>query len=143
MMMPRCGVPDIINGTNWMQPQRVWPFEVVPQYAFFPGNPKWPHHKHALTYGFADGTTDKFFFPMKMAFADWHMVSHFSFRKTKFNKADLKFHLFSGDHGNRRPFDAPTKGICHFDADENWAEFGPPTDVVDIRSVALHEIEHL
>nr|GMC73455.1 metalloendoproteinase 2-MMP-like [Ipomoea batatas] len=149
MMMPRCGAPDIINGTNWMQRRR----RVAPQYAFFPGSPKWPRYKHALAYGFADRTPDKFFLPVKLAFADWHMVSHFSFRKTKFNKADVTFQLFSGDHGDGKPFDgrggvyahafAPTRGICHFDADENWAEFGPPHDAVDIRSVALHEIGHL
>lgn len=153
MMMPRCGMPDIINGTNWML-RRPGPFEAVPDFAFFPGRSKWPDNKRFLKYGFANGTPPKFFVPVKTAFNDWHNVGHyFEFQRTIFRDADLTFQLLAGDHGDEDPFDGPggifahstepTGGICHFDSDENWVETGPPRNGLDIQSVAVHEIGHL
>ncbi|KAF2316186.1 hypothetical protein GH714_041527 [Hevea brasiliensis] len=58
MMMPRCGVPDIINGTTRMtsgkknQRHSSTSFHTVSHYTFFPGSPKWPRSKYSLTYGF-------------------------------------------------------------------------------------------
>nr|GMC73457.1 putative peptidase M10A, Metallopeptidase, catalytic domain protein [Ipomoea batatas]GME21625.1 putative peptidase M10A, Metallopeptidase, catalytic domain protein [Ipomoea batatas] len=146
MMKPRCGAPDIITGRR--------PGEVAPRYAFYPGEPKWPENKRRLTYGFAPGTPSKFFAPVATALRAWHNVGgHFSFQRNRFFNSDLKFALFSGDHGDGVPFDGrggsyahafpPEYGDCHFDADENWVEFGPPRNGLDIQSVALHEIGHL
>ncbi|XP_019185320.1 PREDICTED: metalloendoproteinase 2-MMP-like [Ipomoea nil] len=150
MMMPRCGVPDIINGTNLMRRHRR---EVAPQYAHFPGKPKWPDNKQVLTYGFGNPTPFKFFIPVGLAFVHWQKAVRFKFDRTDYASADLKFHLYARDHGDGYPFDGrggeyahsfrPKKGICHFDSEENWAEFGPPPDGLDIQSVALHEIGHL
>ncbi|XP_075654864.1 metalloendoproteinase 1-like [Castanea sativa] len=62
MMMPRCGVADISNGTNWMRlgkktyHQQHGSLHTVSHYTFFPGNPKWPSSKYHLTYGFLPGT---------------------------------------------------------------------------------------
>ncbi|KAK9991763.1 hypothetical protein SO802_026748 [Lithocarpus litseifolius] len=45
MMMPRCGVADIINGTNWMRTDNKnhdnnhGSFHTISHYAFFPRNP--------------------------------------------------------------------------------------------------------
>ncbi|XP_019185315.1 PREDICTED: metalloendoproteinase 3-MMP-like [Ipomoea nil] len=146
MMKPRCGVADIINGTSGGA-------GVVPHYRFLPGEPKWPADKRRLTFGFAPGTPDKFFFPVTTALRNWESVGPFIFYKFRYANADIKFTLFRGDHGDGKPFDGPggsyahafppTNGNCHFDADENWAEFGPPHNGLDIQSVALHEIGHL
>ncbi|XP_019185319.1 PREDICTED: metalloendoproteinase 2-MMP-like [Ipomoea nil] len=149
MMKPRCGVADIINGTR-----RRPGGEVVPHYRFYPDEPKWPANKRHLTYGFAPGTPSKFIVPVATALKAWHNVGeYFSFSRTGFFNADLKFALFSGEHGDGVPFDGrggsyahafpPEYGDCHFDADEHWVEFGPPPNGLDIQSVALHEIGHL
>ncbi|KAG6385020.1 hypothetical protein SASPL_153844 [Salvia splendens] len=48
MTTPRCGVPDIVNGTNYMQPRgnkhesSSSNVRIVSHYSFFPGNPRWP-----------------------------------------------------------------------------------------------------
>ncbi|XP_019185244.1 PREDICTED: metalloendoproteinase 5-MMP-like [Ipomoea nil] len=147
MTKPRCGVADIINGRPG------GPSEVVPNYRFYPGEPKWPNQKSQLTFGFAPGTPAKFFIPVYTALRDWHNVGHFSFQRTQYEHADLKFSLARGDHGDGVPFDgpggnyahafSPTIGICHFDADENWVDHDPSPHSLDIRSVAIHEIGHL
>ncbi|CAI0455745.1 unnamed protein product [Linum tenue] len=46
MMTPRCGVADIINGTNYMQPQRRGGrshhrLHTVSHFSFFEGRPRW------------------------------------------------------------------------------------------------------
>ncbi|KAB1219276.1 Metalloendoproteinase 1 [Morella rubra] len=62
MMMPRCGVADIINGTNWMHSgkkrhdHRHGLFHTVSHYSFFQGMPKWSASQYHLTYGFLQGT---------------------------------------------------------------------------------------
>ncbi|KAG2722017.1 hypothetical protein I3760_02G109800 [Carya illinoinensis] len=62
MMMPRCGVADIINGTNSMQSgkknnhHRKGSFHAVSHYSFFQNAPKWPTSKYHLTYSSFDGT---------------------------------------------------------------------------------------
>ena len=46
IMKPRCGVPDIVNGTKKHF------HGVSADYEFFPGSPKWP--KRHLTYKFVN-----------------------------------------------------------------------------------------
>nr|GMC67266.1 metalloendoproteinase 3-MMP-like [Ipomoea batatas] len=148
MMKPRCGVPDIINGTNWIRRR------LVPRYSFIPGNPKWPDDKDVLSYAWADGTPYEFVWTTKMAFQQWSGWTRLSFNDgTDYISADLKFHLFAGEHGDGEAFDGPggiiahsfepTEGICHFDSEEEWAEVGVYPYGVDIQSVATHEIGHL
>ncbi|XP_019185240.1 PREDICTED: metalloendoproteinase 2-MMP-like [Ipomoea nil] len=101
MMKPRCGMPDIINGTNLMQRRRRGgAFEVVPNYYLYPGMPKWPDNKRVLKYGFAGGTPSMFFRPVRRAFEEWHTIGRFSFTRTNFRSADLTFQLFAGNHGD-------------------------------------------
>ncbi|KAI5341091.1 hypothetical protein L3X38_020365 [Prunus dulcis] len=64
MMMPRCGVADIINGTSSMRSgKQRHPHHhhhgghTVAHYPFFRGNPKWPASKYHLTYAFLQGGT--------------------------------------------------------------------------------------
>ncbi|KAJ9135252.1 hypothetical protein P3X46_032460 [Hevea brasiliensis] len=124
MMMPRCGMPDIINGTTRMisgkenHHHSSTSFHTVSHYSFFPGNPKWPASKYNLTYETADIT--------------------------------IGFH--SGRHGDGSPFDgrggilahafAPQDGRFHYDADEAWT-VGATQGAFDLETVALHEIGHL
>ncbi|KAK1556746.1 hypothetical protein Q3G72_011282 [Acer saccharum] len=65
MAKPRCGVADIVNGTNWMKSREKShhnhgsgrPFHTVSHYTFFPGRPRWPAGQTYLTYAFLPGQT--------------------------------------------------------------------------------------
>ncbi|XP_042513685.1 metalloendoproteinase 2-MMP-like isoform X2 [Macadamia integrifolia] len=58
MMVPRCGVADIINGTSWMRSGKRGHYNgsntlhSIPPYSFFPDMPKWPAYMRDLTYSF-------------------------------------------------------------------------------------------
>ncbi|KAK1549251.1 hypothetical protein Q3G72_008846 [Acer saccharum] len=128
MAMPRCGVADIVNGTNYMISGEKdhhhhhgpgSPFHTVAHYSFFPSRPRWPSSLTQLTYAFLPG-----------------------------NMVDCR------DHGDGIPFDgpgrvlahafAPTDGRLHYDADEQWAAGAAPgSNSFDLETVALHEIGHL
>ncbi|KAA8530282.1 hypothetical protein F0562_004991 [Nyssa sinensis] len=130
MMMPRCGVSDIING-----------------------NPKWPASKNHLTYGFLSGTGSKAMNPVARAFDQWASATHFTFSQTRnYANADIKIGFHRRQHGDGHPFDgpggilahawSPTDGRFHYDADEVWS-IGPVPGAIDLETVALHEIGHL
>ncbi|XXG83594.1 hypothetical protein AAC387_Pa10g1316 [Persea americana] len=162
MMMPRCGVPDIVDGRSSMgsgTERRLGSFKlhIVSHYSFFPGAPKWPKSKTHLTYGFVPGVqvidkqTLRSIFAL--SFARWKSVSQFTFEETQhYDSADLQIGFFRGDHGDGLPFDgpgnvlahsfAPTTGVSHFDADETWST-KLARDSPDLESVATHEIGHL
>ncbi|XP_019185238.1 PREDICTED: metalloendoproteinase 5-MMP-like [Ipomoea nil] len=145
MMKPRCGVPDIIGRRH----------RLVPQYSFLPGNPRWPDDKNALSYAWGDGTPYEFVTSTKEALQQWSGWTRLSFNdQTDYNNADLKYHLFAGEHGDGQAFDGPggiiahsfqpTEGICHLDSEESWAQVGPYYPYgVDIQSVVTHETGHL
>ncbi|VVA90817.1 unnamed protein product [Arabis nemorensis] len=64
VVIPRCGVPDVVNGTSTMHGgtgggRRTYEvsfagrgprFHAVKHYSFFPGEPRWPDHNRDLTY---------------------------------------------------------------------------------------------
>ncbi|KAF2316180.1 hypothetical protein GH714_041521 [Hevea brasiliensis] len=126
MMMPRCGVPDIVNGTTRMtsgkknQRHSSTSFHTVSHYTFFRGSPKWPASKFA--------------------------------RVQDYTTADIKIGFHRGNHGDGSSFDgrggilahafAPQDGRFHYDADETWA-VGATQGAYDLETVALHEIGHL
>ena len=159
MMMPRCGVADIINGTNWMRSENKkhvsnhGSLHTVSHYAFFPGNPKWPASKYSLTYGFLPGTPTRVMSPVAQAFQTWAANTHFKFSRVQdYTRADIKIGFQSRDHGDGYPFDgaggvlahafSPTDGRFHYDADEQWSVGAVPGQF-DLQTVALHEIGHL
>jgi predicted Zn-dependent protease len=87
------------------------------------------------------------------AFQTWAKVSKFTFQEaTAGASADIVIEFYSGDHGDRYPFDGPGKtlahafypqdGRLHYDADENWST-DPAMDQTDLESVTVHEIGHL
>ncbi|XP_059670923.1 metalloendoproteinase 3-MMP-like [Cornus florida] len=162
MMMPRCGVPDIINGRNWTQAagkkghhhgRGLHTFHTVSHFAFFPDHPKWPASKTHFAYGFAPNTRMDAIGSVMRAFDKWASATHFTFAPTQdYANADLTISFHSGDQGDDHAFDgagrtlahawAPTDGRFHFDADETWSD-GATSDAFDLGTVALHEIGHL
>ncbi|GLT71392.1 hypothetical protein SLA2020_434160 [Shorea laevis] len=118
MMMPRCGVADIINGTNWMRAgknrhhNRSGSLHTVSHFSFFPRSPKWPPSKYHLTYGFLC----------------WHPNWSHEPRCTSLPDMGLThtLHILT----------------FHYDADESWS-VGARAGAFDLQTVALHEIGHL
>ncbi|XP_057800854.1 metalloendoproteinase 3-MMP-like [Salvia miltiorrhiza] len=158
MRAPRCGVADIVNGTNYMQPRnknhlpRPTSIHTVSHFSFFRGEPRWPPAKNHLTYRFSsDFAADL----VARAFQRWESDTHFSFSRVGNNQeADIVIEFKQGYHGDGSPFDgpygilahsfAPTDGRLHFDADENWSAADiPSADAIHLESVAVHEIGHL
>nr|POF07593.1 metalloendoproteinase 3-mmp [Quercus suber] len=132
MMMPRCGVADIINGTNWMRSenkkhdQNHGSFHTISHYAFFLGKPKWPASKYHLTYGFLPGIPAEAMNHIAQAFQTWATNTHFKFSQIEnHTKADIKVSFQRRDHG-----------------DEQWS-VGAAPGAFDLETVALHEIGHL
>ncbi|KAL9860514.1 Metalloendoproteinase 5-MMP [Arabidopsis thaliana] len=92
----------------------------------------------------------------------WAEVTPLNFtRSESILRADIVIGFFSGEHGDGEPFDgamgtlahasSPPTGMLHLDGDEDWlisnSEISrrilPVTSVVDLESVAVHEIGHL
>ncbi|KAM4127402.1 hypothetical protein ACJW30_02G087300 [Castanea mollissima] len=158
MMMPRCGVADIVNGTNWIRSDNRkhdnhGSLHTVSHYAFFPRKQKWPDSKYSLTYGFLPGTPTRAMSPVAQAFQTWAANTHFTFSRAQDDtKVDIKIGFQSRDHGDGSPFDgaggvlahafAPTDGRFHYDADEQWSGGAVPGQF-DLETDALHEIGHL
>ncbi|KAL5569519.1 hypothetical protein UlMin_026094 [Ulmus minor] len=163
MMMPRCGVPDLIpqkakKKHHNHHHNRKLIIHSVSHYSFFQGSPRWPPSKTHLTYRFRSSVlvygTENISSIVARAFEKWAQVSHFSFEMvsatTKVANIEIGFHR--GSHGDNLPFDghlgtlahaySPPIGLFHFDADEAWSE-NPGPNEVDLESVALHEIGHL
>ncbi|KAH6803323.1 hypothetical protein C2S51_034769 [Perilla frutescens var. frutescens] len=159
MTSPRCGVPDIINGTNYMQHRKrkhdpsSSSIHTVSHFSFFPGNPRWPSSKTHLTYRFLPNFPTDAMAPVARAFQKWDSATHFTFARAQNNQnADLTIGFHWRDHGDGSPFDgpggtlahafAPTNGRFHYDADERWS-IGAVANAFDLETVALHEIGHL
>lgn len=156
MTSPRCGVPDIVNGTNYMKPRnknKNKNIHTVSHFSFFPGNPRWPLSKTHLTYTFLSNFPTAAVDPVARAFQKWASATHFTFARAPSNQnADLFIAFHRRNHGDGAPFDgrggvlahafAPTIGRFHYDADERWS-IGPVANAFDLETVAIHEIGHL
>ncbi|KAJ6831337.1 metalloendoproteinase 3-MMP-like [Iris pallida] len=156
---PRCGVPDIVNGTTSMIAGRIHGRGL---YTYFQGEPTWPQRD--LTYAFTDVSAvsiDRSVLGAVFgrAFARWAAATPLTFKEVAADAgADITIGFFKGDHGDGEPFDgvlgtlahafSPTNGRFHLDAAENWVAEGDvrdsnSRDAVDLESVAVHEIGHL
>ncbi|KAI4374592.1 hypothetical protein MLD38_012572 [Melastoma candidum] len=152
MMMPRCGVPDIVDGMNWMG-YETKDRDGHGQGLSFDRRPKWPASKSHLTYAFLPNTPEAAMHPIERAFKAWSSVTHFTFSQVSDTaKSDIQIGFNRGNHGDGKSFDgkggvlahafAPTSGVLHYDADEAWS-VGDVPDAFDLETVALHEIGHL
>ncbi|KAF2316182.1 hypothetical protein GH714_041523 [Hevea brasiliensis] len=159
MMMPRCGVPDIVNGTTRMtsgkknQRHSSTSFHTVSHYTFFRGSPKWPASKYSLTYGFLPEPhpepwillleLSKHGLPTHISGSRGYKIIQLPISKSGFTELTMGMGILSMDvvefwlmllH--------PQDGRFHYDADETWA-VGATQGAYDLETVALHEIGHL
>ena len=136
MMTPRCGVSDIDDNMS-------------PNYAFFPGKPKWG--KKFLTYTINSSVMrevlDKLSFAVQTGFEEWHKHTQFTFARGRpTSTSDIGIGIMHIDGPRKVLADsvAPTSGKMRFDADENWSiNDKPNVDQIDMVSVATHEIGHI
>ncbi|KAJ0265893.1 Metalloendoproteinase 5-MMP [Hirschfeldia incana] len=163
IVKPRCGNPDMTDGgASEMNGGRK--LRTVARYSFFPGEPRWPKRNRDLSYAFVpqNNLTEEVKQVFARAFTRWADVTPLNFtRSESIFKADIVIGFFTGDHGDGEPFDgpmgtlahasSPPTGMFHLDGDEDWLISGeemnrrilPVTSVVDLESVAVHEIGHL
>ncbi|KAL1202625.1 Metalloendoproteinase 5-MMP [Cardamine amara subsp. amara] len=159
IVKPRCGNPDMIDGFSEMNAG----LRTTERYSFFPGKPRWPNKKRDLTYAFVPQNilTDDVKSVFARAFTRWAEVTPLNFtRSESLLGADIVIGFFTGEHGDGEPFDgpmgtlahasSPPSGMLHLDGDEDWliSDGGIsrrilPVAVVDLESVAVHEIGHL
>ncbi|GAB2280393.1 hypothetical protein Dimus_015027 [Dionaea muscipula] len=150
MMKPRCGYPDIINGTNTMIARRD-----VPNYVLL--GSKW--HKYTLTYKFVDnglaprGIDARTI--LSYSLIEWAHYCPLRFIQISQNVyPDLQSSFERGEHGDGAPFDGPggilahagrpPSGVSHFDADEHWSTHPAlGTDQVDLQTAMTHELGHV
>ncbi|KAL6290640.1 hypothetical protein ACE6H2_008150 [Prunus campanulata] len=160
MMVPRCGVPDVVNGTrkgSKKHNHKHKSIHGVAHYEFFlPGPLRWS--KTHLTYRFRSSVnqvpgTQNVRSICAQAFQRWAQVTSFTFEEVPpTSAADITIGFHRGNHGDGSPFDGlkgtlahanpPTRGNFHYDADERWSS-NPGPNEVDLESVAVHEIGHL
>ncbi|XP_072953181.1 metalloendoproteinase 3-MMP-like [Typha angustifolia] len=162
MIIPRCGVADIINGTSSMINSSATHGRHL--YAYFPGIPTWPTSKRELKYTLTDISSSSYDATVlsavfSRAFAHWAAATTLTFTETDSESdADITIGFYSGSHGDGEPFDgplgtlahafSPTDGRFHLDAAEDWVADGDVSTAsssaaVDLESVAVHEIGHL
>ncbi|OMO62849.1 Peptidase M10, metallopeptidase [Corchorus capsularis] len=162
MMKPRCGVPDIVNNTKiHNHHDHSKSIHTVARYRFFPGNPRWPDSQTELRYRFLTDIqvpgTQNLRSSVARAFQKWAQVSQFTFEEVDEDEDSeivIGFHGMQGRSSDDPGFDgpqgtlahafAPTRGIFHLDADEDWSgDNSPGPSEIDLESVAVHEIGHL
>ncbi|KAK2980801.1 hypothetical protein RJ640_029878 [Escallonia rubra] len=161
MMLPRCGVADVVKGKNSIPThnKRKLGIHTVSHYTFFNGMPKWDASKRSLTYRFKSAVEvvglDDLRSACASAFKRWQDVSVFTFEEAPEGSAgaDIEIGFYRGDHGDGFNFDGkfhilahafpPENGHFHYDADESWSVNPTGDTEVDLESVAVHEIGHL
>ncbi|KAF3773975.1 Matrix metalloproteinase-21 [Nymphaea thermarum] len=128
LIQPRCGVSDIVNGTNLMKSGRhryipgVGHF--VMHYTFFDNMPRWPDSQRNLKYTFSTNNqqygAEQLRSVFSAVFAKWAAVSPFQFAEASEGElADLDLAFYSGDHGDGSPFDGPGTVLAHAFAPTN------------------------
>ncbi|CAK7353302.1 unnamed protein product [Dovyalis caffra] len=144
LMIPRCGVPDIVDGKTRMKSAGSYNIK----YAHFPGSPRWPVTKKVLNWGLQHGSRRDVIEPLaKYSFQPWVGIAPFTFNFVDGNLsiADIKIGFLDksqGMAGNTLGFTyPPTNGTVFFNADMNWS-FGATPGAYDLGTVGLHEFGH-
>ncbi|CAA7036114.1 unnamed protein product [Microthlaspi erraticum] len=151
VVIPRCGVADVVNGTSTMHSgRRAYEvsftgrgsrFNAVKLYSFFPGEPRWPERRRDLTYAFEprNALTEEVKSVFSRAFVRWAEVIPLTFTRSEtFSTSDISIGFYSGEHGDGEPFDgemgtlahafSPPNGHFHLDQNENWIVSGDGGD---------------
>ncbi|XP_056648592.1 matrix metalloproteinase-25-like [Diorhabda sublineata] len=147
MLMPRCGVPDIIK--------------VKRQKRYVLGPEGW--QKRNISYFLSnwsprlgESVVQK---SIQKALDQWGGYGRLTFYRKQSPDADIIVQFGSGNHGDNFPFDGPGSilahaffpqeddglgGDIHFDADENWIDTEKSVNEygTDFYVVALHELGH-
>ncbi|KAK7367946.1 hypothetical protein VNO80_09966 [Phaseolus coccineus] len=140
---PRCGVPDIVNGTTTMN------LGVSNTTSF---KPWWKEGKRELTYAFhpENNVTNGVRFLFQDAFDRWSNVTSLKFTETtRFNGSDVKiaFVVFDGKGGAKGVTDTDYSqhvGNVYLDSGEEWVVLGENDDGdVDLESVVMHLVGHV
>ncbi|CAN0924674.1 Metalloendoproteinase 5-MMP [Linum grandiflorum] len=158
MMSPRCGVADIVNGTNRMQRHHHQPrgLHTVSHYSFITNPPrKWGASKTRLTYGFIPGTPQVAIDAVSKAYLTWSQNTQFKFARSDIGP-DMTIGFYRGEHGDGHPFSrtgtdevtiahafAPEDGRFHYNGDLSYTSGAVRPGAFDYETVALHEIGHL
>ncbi|KAH0650363.1 hypothetical protein KY284_030275 [Solanum tuberosum] len=158
MVKPRCGNPDIVNGTTHMNSDKSTTNHTVANFSFFQGKPRWPSSKTKLKYAFLleNQLTDSIKVAFKRVFDKWSKVIPLTFKEMdSYRSADIRIGFFVRDHGNGNPFDEPMKilvhvfaspmGFFHLYGEENWVVYDEYLKevMVDLELVVVHEIGYL
>jgi len=106
LMEPRCGVPDIVNGTTAMSSGKLSGRHL---YAYFNGKPKWPSDKRQLTYAVTSSSAvsidpSVLSSLFSSAFSRWSAVTSFSFTEVSSDDSDITIGFYNGDHCWTRGF---------------------------------------
>ncbi|KAK6266508.1 hypothetical protein QUC31_017345 [Theobroma cacao] len=132
MMIPRCGVTDIIPN--------------------LPSNAT--GETYQLTYSFLSDVQGVSSQIIARAFQKREAVSSFRLYSIKQGaQADVRIHSFRNDHGDGIPIGsprnifayafAPQDGTFQYNADKNWSTNPTAPNEVDLESVAVHEMGHI
>lgn len=153
MMVPRCGVPDIIKGSNTMKRGTKTFNNSLYSFFFRDRFVKW--NTTNLMYVFIDDFPSEGMDYIEQAFVIWSNKTPFIFSEIDYDyeyHGDIRIGFFWGDHGDGYPFDgpggtlahafSPGDGRIHFDADEAWTNGASP-HMHDMVSVSVHEIGHV
>ncbi|KAJ1389887.1 PGBD-like superfamily [Sesbania bispinosa] len=142
---PRCGVPDIINGTTTMNSGNANTTSFKPW---------WKTWEKELSYAFhpQNNVTDGVKSLFRDAFNRWSNVTLLNFTETtSFNDSDIKivFVKFDGKGGMVGSADtnySMSVGDIYLDSEEQWvlpSEKVSEEDDVDLESVVMHQVGHL
>ncbi|ESW29512.1 hypothetical protein PHAVU_002G076500 [Phaseolus vulgaris] len=140
---PRCGVPDVVNGTTTMNlgASNTTSFK-----------PWWKEGKRELTYAFhpENNVTNGVRLLFRDAFDRWSNVTLLKFTETtRFNGSDVKiaFVVFDGKGGAVGVTDTDYSehvGNVYLDSEEEWVVLGENEDGdVDLESVVMHLVGHV
>ncbi|KAL1218959.1 Metalloendoproteinase 3-MMP [Cardamine amara subsp. amara] len=126
VIIPRCGNPDVVNGTSTMHSgRRTYEvsfagrgsrFHAVKRYSLFPGEPRWPSNRRNLTYAFEprNALTEEVKSVFERAFISWAEVIPLTFTRVEtFTSSDISIGFYSGDHGDGEPFDGLMGTLAH------------------------------